>query len=342
MLEIISVVGSNLLDSIAGLGFDAGKDGIKKKFDQHKLKMALREYVQHNSQIRDADSVDANIDYEGLVEYIRSKFLAEVSVRIYDLDSKKRGQARSDIVSHAIEYCHAETDEARDRVAHFVCNCIDIYKDFFKKKIPSEVYIVASEVVDAVNNHTDDTVKKLTNHIDQLQTTIEDASVYSIEAINNDAENGNFKAIEKKITSQLKVASIYHPLAPYYKFGYKDGDLISQAAIPEAKEKYPESYTIKGKGYIDDHKFASWNEMRSYAYRHQKPITINVESWKRFLGNIEDPVQPDINKIKDKRVYAYPPEFPPAFPCSIKMNDETFFDYVLLRTQEIKDDVERL
>ena len=338
MLEIIRTVGSNLFDGIIGLGFDAGKNGIKKKFDQYKLKNAFREYVKHNSQIRDTDSLDANIDYEGLIEYIRSNFLNEVTVRIYDFDSKKRGQARSDIVSHAIVYCHAETDEARDRVACFVCNCLDIYKDFFRKSIPTEVYILASEAVDAVNNHMDETERRLTNRIDQLQTTIENASIYSLDTVNNDAENGNFKAIEKRITSQLKVASRYHPLAPYYKFGYKDGDLISQAAIPEAKVKYPESYTVKGKGYIDDHKFASWNEMESYSYRHQIPITINVESLKKFLGNIEDPAQPDINRIKDKRVYAYPPDFPPAFPCSIKVNEETFFDYVLLRTQEIKDD----
>lgn len=188
MLEIISTVGSNLFDGIIGLGFDAGKNGIKKKFDQYKLKNALREYVKHNSQIRDTDSLDANIDYEGLIEYIRSNFLNEVSVRIYDFDSKKRGQARSDIVSHAIVYCHAETDEARDRVACFVCNCLDIYKDFFRKSIPTEVYILASEAVDAVNNHMDETERRLTNRIDQLQTTIENASIYSLDTVNNDAE----------------------------------------------------------------------------------------------------------------------------------------------------------
>lgn len=101
--------------------------------------------------MRDADSLDAEIDYAGLIEYIRDNFLDEVSVRIYDFDSKKRGQARSDIVSHAISYCHAETEAARDRVAGFVCDCLDIYKDFFKKNIPNEVYVIASEAVDAVN-----------------------------------------------------------------------------------------------------------------------------------------------------------------------------------------------
>lgn len=39
-----------------------------------------------------------------------------------------------------------------------------------------------------------------------------------------------------------------------------------------------------------------------------------------------------------KTVVAEPPAFPPAFPCSIKVGMETFFDFVLLRTQEIEDD----
>lgn len=33
-----------------------------------------------------------------------------------------------------------------------------------------------------------------------------------------------------------------------------------------------------------------------------------------------------------------PPTFPPAFPCAVKVKDKTYFDYVLLRTQEILDD----
>lgn len=338
MLGIVSTVSLNLFDYIVGLGFDAGKDGIKKKFDQRKLKKALKEYVQHNLQIRDADSLDAEIDYTGLIEYIRDNFLDEVSVRIYDFDPKKRGHARSDIVSHAIIYCHAETEAARGRVTDFVCGCLDIYKNFYKNIIPSEVYLIASEVIDMVNDHTDDTADELSERINQVQTTVENASIYSLDAINKDAANRDLKAIAEKITSQLEVASMQHKLAPYYKFDYKEGELISKAAIPEAKERYPERYVLKGKGHIDDHRFTTWPEMESYAYRHQMPIIINVESVKKFLGDIEDPAQPDINKIKDKQVYAYPPKFPPAFPCSIKIGEETFFDYILLRTQEIKDD----
>ena len=82
MLEIVNAIASNLFDGIVGLGIDAGKNGIKKEFDQYKLKKALREFVEHNSQIRNADSFDEEIDYEGLVKYIRSNFLDEVPERI--------------------------------------------------------------------------------------------------------------------------------------------------------------------------------------------------------------------------------------------------------------------
>ena len=42
--------------------------------------------------------------------------------------------------------------------------------------------------------------------------------------------------------------------------------------------------------------------------------------------------------LEGNTVIATTPEFPPAFPCAIKVGDKTFFDYVLLRTQEILDD----
>lgn len=37
-------------------------------------------------------------------------------------------------------------------------------------------------------------------------------------------------------------------------------------------------------------------------------------------------------------IIAFPPKFPSAFPCSIKVGSQIFYEYVLLRLQEIEDD----
>lgn len=179
--------------------------------------------------------------------------------------------------SIAFTFCSAESKEAKDRVSRFVYDCLDVYKNFFKKNIPNEAYIIASETVDAVNEHTDDVINKISKQINRVQTTVENASVYSLDTISKDAGNGDLATIAKKINLQLNVVSLQHPLAPYYKYDYEDGKLISKAAIPEAKKKYPERYTFKGIGHIGDRSFTTSREMENYAYRHQIPIIVDIE-----------------------------------------------------------------
>lgn len=331
MLEIIGMIGSCLFDSIVELGLDIGKTGIKKKIDQHKLKKALHKYIKNQSELIAADSKNTEIDYQGLVDYIRNHLIDQVSIRVFSPKSKERGKAREEIVKQAILFANAKEIETKNRISKFVYGCLDMYRDFYHKRISAEDYLIASDIIDSVNEHTD---KK----IDALQDSLKNEKEYSLEKIVENSKNGNVEAVTDTIATQLSVASCYHPLEPYYKYNYINGELVSEPALPEAQIKYPERYRIKGTVHVKNHVFVNQQEMEDYAYRHQAPIEIEVESINKYLGEIEDPIQPDIKKIKDRKIYAYPREFPPAFPCSIKIKDQSYFDYILLRTQEIKDD----
>lgn len=75
-----------------------------------------------------------------------------------------------------------------------------------------------------------------------------------------------------------------------------------------------------------------------FAYRHQLTVVMDVKDAKKYLGEIEDPANYEIDKLIGGKVRAYPPAFPPPFPCSIKVKDTVYYEYVLLRTQEILDD----
>lgn len=331
MLEIVGMISSCLFDSIVELGFDAGKTRIKKKFDQHKLKKALSRYIENHSKIIEADFLDTEIDYQGLVVYIKNNLINEVSMRIYSLKSKERGKARDEIVKQAISFINAKEIETKIRISKFVYECLDVYRDFFIKNLPNEIYIISSEVVDAVSSQINDAENRITNEVRNTR-------IYSLDTISKEAGAGEYDTIAKKLSDQLSVASTHYPLSPYYKFDYQDGELISKPALPEAQKKYPEQYRIRGTVHVKNHAFANQHEIEDYAYRHQAPIEIEVESINKYLGEMKDPIQPDIKKIKDRKIYAHPREFPPAFPCSIKINDQSYFDYILLRTQEIKDD----
>lgn len=343
MIELIgtaAVAGATvIIDHIVELGFDAGVIGIKKKYDQHKLKKALKDYVTSQTKYNEVAALDQEIDYQGIVDFIKSHFLDKVKRRIYEVNPKKRGQAREDIVNSAINYSHAETDASRKNVASFVCSCLDIYRTFYHKHISAKDYIQAADVVDSVNENTDVNASKILDKVNEIQNSLSNATAYSLERVEEDSKNRNLGAIVDRIATQLSVASNYHPLRPYFEYDYINGELVSKPALPEALNKYPERYKFTGTyAHVGDRMFTSWKEMEDYSYRHQLPIILDVTSVKKYLGEIEDPVQPDITRLKDGKLYAYPRKFPDPVPYSILVDGKTYIDYVLLGTQKIEDE----
>jgi hypothetical protein len=62
------------------------------------LKKTLSRYIENHSKIIEADFLDTEIDYQGLVVYIKNNLLDQVSKRIYSLELGERGKARAEIV----------------------------------------------------------------------------------------------------------------------------------------------------------------------------------------------------------------------------------------------------
>ena len=75
-----------------------------------------------------------------------------------------------------------------------------------------------------------------------------------------------------------------------------------------------------------------------YANRHQLPITLNIVTAKKYLGNEIDPIQHEAEQMVGETIVLSPKPFPPAFPCSISLDGDVVFDYILFRKQEIMDD----
>lgn len=75
-----------------------------------------------------------------------------------------------------------------------------------------------------------------------------------------------------------------------------------------------------------------------YANRHQLPITLNVVTAKKLLGDIDDPIQHEAENFIGESFTIPPKPFPPAFPCSISLNGDVIFDYILMSIEEILDD----
>lgn len=320
---------------------DAAKNHIGDRIDKHKLKTALAEYIKQRCKYNGMASLAEEIDFQGLVGYIRSDLLNEAETRIFDPNQKKRGRARQYIVDMACAYAKAETNESRYRVSKCISICLDIIRGFYSKGISKKEYILAAEVVDAVAEKIDEIKKEIVTTVDtqsqSIINTFANGSLFSIDKAVRLIQNGSVDKVGDGISSLLKHISIEHPLYPDYGFGYERGEMISVPLTDKGKQLYPKKYKFTGFVKIGDQYFNDQNsDPINYAYRHQLPIVMEVSKAVRYLGDVIDPLQDDVNELIE--LYANPPEFPPAFACAIKVGNQTYFDYILLRVREILDD----
>lgn len=326
---------------LADLGVDAAKEFLSRKIDEKQLRESLIEYIERQRKYNEVCSLAEEIDFQGLVEYIRNNLVDDVIKRISCVSSKERGVARQNVIDAAVSFSKANTPEAKERVAKITSICLDIIRGFYKKRIDAKYYILASDVVDAVNENTNLVIASAKDEVVNTLRRIEKASgsPYSLENLAEQAQDGNLDTVNQRLKVQFGVISNEHPLYPYYGYGWKDNALVSEPLNSEASKRFPVRYTFNGPVKVGDKYISDPNiDIFNYAYRHQLQLVMKVEDAKKYLGDIVDPAQYEVKKLVGGELHAKPPEFPPAFACSIKVKDQVFFDYVLIRTQEILDD----
>lgn len=335
-------------DYIAELVLDVAKDKISEKIDGKKLKSELKAYLQRQHTYNELCSHAEEIDFHGLVDYIHNNLLEEVGTRFLDPNKKKRTQAREDIVAAAVEYSKADTVEAKKRVATCIAVCLDIIRAFYRSHFKPKDYLLADEIVDAVaeeiQSTTQTAVDNLSSQIkrtgDEIVSAIEsNGTLFSIDKAIALAECGELTSIERNMTKILEHISLTHPYRPYYGYDYNNGKLVSKPQTEEATKLYPPKIILTGAVKFGEQYYSDFGgDPLDYAYRHQKPLVMEVAKAVKLLGEKLDPSQSEVTDLVGNEVVFTPPEFPPAFPCAIKVRNDTYFKYVLLRTQEIEDD----
>lgn len=325
------------------LAIDAGKNQFGNKVNEQKLKSILSNYIESQRSYNEICALAEEIDFQGLVEYIKQDLLDSVNVRLFAPQKGDRQQARERIVSAAITYSKANTSQAKCRVAKCIYDCLDMIRGFYAFDISKKEYLLASEIVDAVGKDTQEMVKKLeetvVSRLDNLESNLTNGSLFSIERATQLAGTGDLATIESGIKKMLDHISLEHPLSPDFGFTYVDGNLRSKALTKDAEKRFPVRYVLTGPiRFGDTYYNDSEHNPLDYAYRHQRPIAMEISKAVKYLGDRYDPIQSEAKQLEGNVILGVPPQFPPAFPCSIKVGNAVFFDHILLRTEEILDD----
>lgn len=339
---------ATVADYVSGLGLDAAKGHFNRKIDEKKLKKVLKEYIERQEKYNAFASINEEVDFQGLIEYIESELLDSVTASLFDPDPGIRISKKKEIIDSAISKSRAEDDEARNRVERCVVNCLEIIWDFYETQFDIKDYIVGSKIVDAIDQRIDESEEQTRTVLSsEIKAAKEDViskiesnhTLISLDRALKLSEDGEIQEIGTGVQKMFEHISLEHPLYPYYGYDYQDGIVRSKALTSDAFTKYPSRLVLTGPVRFENHYFNNPDDnLFDYAYRHQVPMIMDVSKAVQYLGELQDPNQKDAEKYIGKTIIAKPPEFPPAFPCSIKIRDKIYFEYVLFRTQEIEDD----
>ena len=149
---------------IANLGLDAARRQMAEKIDEYKLKAALQSYIEKEQKYNEVCSLAEECDFQGLMEYITGNMMDDLRSRFFSLNKSKRKRAHKDIVSKAVAYSKADTDEAKRRVDKIVSISLEIIRCFYEKKIAYADYVLADHMVSAIKDNTDETVNNAISH----------------------------------------------------------------------------------------------------------------------------------------------------------------------------------
>lgn len=144
-----------ILDFIVELGLDAGLKYFKNRLNTNKLKDSLRQYIINQEAYNELSSLEEEIDFQGLAAFIETTFMEKVDECIFSVSIEQRSEARKTLIDAAVAYSKAETKEAKQRVTKCVTDILAILHSFYANDVPREDYLIAAEIVDAVNENTE-------------------------------------------------------------------------------------------------------------------------------------------------------------------------------------------
>lgn len=332
---MIGKIGSALADYLTGIGFDAGKDFILAKKEEKEIRSELHQYIENQRKYNEMCSLAEEIDFEGIIEYLQGNFMDDIRNRLFG-KREERGLARETIINKAVGYSSATTDEAKKKTAKFVANAVDILRSYYRNQSKKEDLLLAAEVEDTV-------IDEIKRSEGNLQAYIDRVSPFSVDSYLHLAQKKDLETIEDNINMTLKAISCTHPLFPDYKYHFISGEngiqMISMPTSAEVYQKCPPKIICKGRVKVGDKYVNRFDtDIVDYANRHQLTIAIDINEAKKLLGDIEDPIQLEANRMIGTTSVIPPKPFPATLPCSIKVNGKIVYEYIELRIKEILDD----
>ena len=330
----------SIIEHVADIGLAAIADTAKSIKEIADARKKLTDFIQRQEKYNFNCSIQEEIDFQGLSEYICSDLIDDVRVRLFG-KRKDRGLARQTIMDKAAYYAQAKTKLSEQRAKNLVGTAIDILALYYRGKAKPELLLTAAEIEDTIIDELGEQHLELEKKIDSIDSKISEIALLSLDKNTALASQGHLDIVERNVATALKAIDSTHRLFPYYGFRLNDQhQFVSVPLTEDAEKRYPPRFEITSKSlFMGDEPLSSLSpEILNRAYRHQIPITFDIVTAKKYLGDVIDPIQHEADELTGSHAVLSPPQFSKALPCNVSIDGEVVVDYLLLRLAEIMDD----
>lgn len=154
-------VGKLILDTSAGSTADYFIDKIKDAKKKSDLKSILITQIQEEEINFKSDYGLLNFDFSPLYEVIPSTLLDENSLRnIMSVNKETRDLESTKVLNKCNFATSATNKESKEYVYNIVLHCYQAMDAFFISLVPEEYKTLAKDIVDAINQNTEEVIKK--------------------------------------------------------------------------------------------------------------------------------------------------------------------------------------
>ena len=139
-----------LVDYIADLGFDVGKDRLLRYKKEQDMKTLLREFILKQEAINELSSIEEEIDFEGFTGYISRGLMDDVK-NYFSGTYKERENAKQTIIKKTQNYAGTDKAKSAEKAEKLMLDILDILHRFYRENLDEDHRFQAAEIENAVS-----------------------------------------------------------------------------------------------------------------------------------------------------------------------------------------------
>lgn len=144
---------NNLTGFIEELVFETGVSFLKSVHEKNRFRKILNEYVEYQLEINKLCSLEEELDFESLYEYILNNLLPDIKIYLFDINIDKN-KMREYILKKAQGISNAYENLQYKRVENIILQAINIIENFYKQQIDYNEWFLAANVVSKIIEET--------------------------------------------------------------------------------------------------------------------------------------------------------------------------------------------